>query len=342
MVSAVRRATGERRVGHAGTLDPFATGLLVVGIGPATRLSNFAMDDFKTYSARISFGCSTSTDDLSGEIAADAPDSIDPGDATLADLTDPGFAQDVLNGFLGEQMQLPPAYCAKKVAGKKAYELAREGAFAELERSAIVVRSAKLLACGRGDDGTWSAENVRGGLDTGFSDARMATLPWWDVEFSVSKGTYIRALARDIGQHVGCGAFLSKLRRTALGCICVADAVPFDDLGELGDAEFLRSACLDPCKVLGLPVCACLSDDIVRIGNGAPITVRLESIDFSYCAGGGGTAPAAAQSICMVHGQKLHAIYTADIGQLAAYPSGAVQYACKLMIPGGVIGVERP
>ncbi len=387
VVSAVRRATGERRVGHAGTLDPFATGLLIVGIGPATRLSNFVMDDFKEYAARIAFGCSTQTDDLSGEIAGDGLAELSTDD--LCRLADPEFARSVLDGFLGTQMQMPPAYSAKKIAGKKAYELAREGTEVELAATEVVVRAAELLHCGSGDaselDGShsasvWSGECSHGGLDVGFSDERMAGLPWWDVRFDVSKGTYIRALARDIGREVGCGAFLSRLRRLSLGSIGVADAVPFDDVEKLGDPDYLQSMSLDPCKVLGLSKHECTEEEIARIGNGAPLKVTLNQIE-SFGENDPVGIPA---QICMVSSGRMLAVYEAERTDEAqrsaraeheksrrvhgrgvserrllaegqpeplrytptAHPSGssaktqAIRYKSKLVIPGGAIGVE--
>ncbi len=373
VVSVVRRATGERRVGHAGTLDPFATGLIVIGIGPATRLLNFVMDEFKTYNARISFGCSTLTDDLSGEIVGDdsSLDFAGKDSEFYAELLNLEFASDILSGFLGKQEQLPPYFSAKKFAGKKSYELARAGEEIELTPVNIEVRCAKLAAYGHGEKCLWQDSgsdiadnsslvenslwgnsqdnnNLRGGLDSEFWDLRMKDLPWWDVCFSVSKGTYIRALARDIGKKVGCGAFLSRLRRTSLDNIPLKSAIAFDDIEKLKNIEFLESVCLNPCEVLGLPSYECSDVDMEKVRNGAPIEVRLEDVCANMRADISGGVPNvdanAPQNLCITHLRKLRAIYTIASDSSDSDASNFVdkaKYKSKLVIPGGIIGVKQ-
>lgn len=220
VVARVRRATGEGRVGHAGTLDPSATGLLVVLVGPFTRLEPYLSAAEKSYVATIRFGAETDTDDADGEVTRTA--------AANEALFEPARACEVLQGFLGSSTQQPPAYSAIKVAGQVAHRAARAGEALALESRLIEVLEAELVA-----------------LD---AEARE-----WTVAFRVSKGTYIRALARDIGRAVDCAAHLAGLRRTASGGLSVAEAFVLEDIeraAALGDVEGLFA---DPIGALDLP-----------------------------------------------------------------------------------------
>lgn len=192
VVDRVRRAYGERSVGHLGTLDPFATGLLIVLVGRATRLATFLDIEPKVYEAVISFGTATDTDDATGEPtrSAQAPAESDVR-AAIVTLT-------------GEIEQVPPAYSAKKVAGKRAYAAARSGDALELAPARVVVHGWEI------------------GAFTG--DALTATI-------TCGGGTYIRALARDLGRFSGSAAHLASLRRTRIGKFDVTDATPADALG---------------------------------------------------------------------------------------------------------------
>ncbi|MDR1015079.1 MAG: tRNA pseudouridine(55) synthase TruB [Coriobacteriales bacterium] len=200
VVDRLRRITGEGRIGHAGTLDPAATGLLLVCIGPATRLSSALMEGEKVYEAHIAFGSATSTDDAEGEVVATA--------ALPEGLADEGFARSVLAGFEGEQDQMPPRFSAIKKNGRKAYELARAGRPVELEPRRVVVHRLRLVGAGAAH---------------------------WDIEARVSKGTYIRALARDLGEAVGSRAHLGALRRTRVGAVSVARAHTLEELAHRAD-----------------------------------------------------------------------------------------------------------
>jgi tRNA pseudouridine55 synthase len=187
-VDIVRRALGEQRVGHLGTLDPFAKGLLVLVVGRATRLAPFAAEWPKTYEGVIRLGITTDTDDLTGAVVATAPwTSITP--AQLAD---------VIGTFRGAYEQRPPAYSAVKVAGERAYRRARRGEAVELAPRPVEIRELEILE---------------------------AAVPDLQFRATVSAGTYIRSLARDIGAKLGCGAHLTALRRTAVGPLLLADAV---------------------------------------------------------------------------------------------------------------------
>ncbi len=229
VVARVRRITGEGRVGHAGTLDPMATGLLVVLVGPMTRLEPFLSAAEKSYEATIAFGTATDTDDAEGATVA-------TGDVR-PEVLDPAYASLVLAGFLGPAEQRPPAYSAIKVGGEVAHRAARAGAPIELAMRPIEVFEATLT-----------------GID---ADAAR-----WDVAFRVSKGTYIRALARDIGEAVGVPAHLSALRRTGSGSLRIADAHALDAIADI------TAAFTDPVAALGLRA---LEVDPARIANGGPL-----------------------------------------------------------------------
>lgn len=197
VVNVARRALGERRIGHAGTLDPFATGLLVLLVGRATRLLPYVSGDPKVYEATVQFGSETETDDLHGLVVRTAPA---PTEAAVR------AAVPALTGVLD---QLPPAYSAKRVAGQRAYALARAGEEVTLAPARVRVDGWELL--------TWRDPPAGGAAEL---DARITCGP----------GTYIRALARDLGRLVGSAAHLAALRRTRSGAFDVADAVPLDAL----------------------------------------------------------------------------------------------------------------
>lgn len=221
VVSAVRRATGEGRVGHAGTLDPAATGLLVVLVGVYTRLEPYLSGSDKTYEARITFGTETDTDDAEGEVTREA--DVPP------ELFEPATARRILDGLLGESMQRPPAYSAIKVGGKVAHRVARAGGTLEVAARPIVVREARL-------------------------DSADAAASAWDVTFRVSKGTYVRALARDVGETAGTAAHLSALRRTASGALDLSAAHTLENVREAAAGGVLPSLFADSLAALALPV----------------------------------------------------------------------------------------
>lgn len=202
VVARTRRAFGTRKVGHAGTLDPMATGLLVIGIEGATRLLTYIVGADKTYFATIRLGQSTSTDDAEGEITASA-------DAAAVDaVTDEQIAAGIVN-LTGDISQVPSAVSAIKVDGRRAYDRVRAGEHVELKARAVTVSRFDVLAQRSGD----------GILDV-------------DVVVDCSSGTYIRALARDLGESLGIGGHLTALRRTRIGPFEIADAVGLDDLAD--------------------------------------------------------------------------------------------------------------
>jgi len=212
VVSRCRRIFGTRKVGHAGTLDPMATGVLVIGIERATKILGLITATEKSYSATIRLGRSTTTDDAEGEVLQDIP---------AADLT----AEAILTGVAalrGEISQRPSAVSAIKVGGKRAYQLAREGEHVELAARSVRVDRFDVLAVRR---------------DGPFVDL--------DVEVDCSSGTYIRALARDLGSGLGVGGHLTALRRTRVGGYGLEHAHTLEDLADRPALSYtLDDACL--------------------------------------------------------------------------------------------------
>ncbi len=191
VINMVRHRMSVRRVGHTGTLDPFASGLLIVVIGSATRLARFVDGTRKRYEGEIRLGTATTTDDRTGEVVAEARE----------DITNEAAIRDAMHALTGDILQRPPAFSAKKVGGKRAYRLARGGEPPALEPVAVVVeRFAPLEIDGNA--------------------IRFAA--------TVSAGTYIRALARDLGASLGCGGHLHSLRRVGIGPFDVREALAPD------------------------------------------------------------------------------------------------------------------
>jgi tRNA pseudouridine55 synthase len=192
VVQIIRRGTGIRRAGHTGTLDPRASGVLVILVGPAVRLSEYVSASDKRYQAIVRLGTSTDTYDADGAVT----------NSTEVDVSEEKF-NEVLQTFVGEIEQVPPPYSAVKVQGKKAYEMAREGEEVELAPRIINVFSLELLE--------WAP-------------------PEAVIDVYCSSGTYVRSLANDLGEKLGCGATLTGLRRTKSGRFTLRDAVPMRKL----------------------------------------------------------------------------------------------------------------
>ncbi len=212
VVRIARRALSERRVGHAGTLDPFASGLLLLGVGPATRLTEYLGDLDKSYEAVARLGTVTSTLDPEGEVIATSE--------AWREVTESGLL-DALAPLTGPIDQLPPSYSAKKVDGERAYRKARRGEAVELAPARITIHELELL--------DWTPP---------------------DLTFRVrcSTGTYVRAIARDLGEALGVGGHLTWLRRTRIGNFEVADAIP---VGEMEGGASLSGAWLTPLEAMG-------------------------------------------------------------------------------------------
>ncbi len=243
VVNSIRRIFGERRVGHAGTLDPMATGVLPILIGPATKLSQYFNTCTKQYLAEINFG--TSTDTLDAEGCVVEKSTPDP------QLKNEDYAREVLSKFIGTISQKPPIYSAIKVHGKKAYEIARGGGVVDLVAREVTIFSADLLE---------------------INDACDSII--WRVSFEVSSGTYIRSIVADLSEMVACPAHLCSLERTRVGGITLEDSHSLEELEKVGER-----ASLDPAIALDFGV-ALLSDKQAHsVRNGLPI--RLNSLILS-------------------------------------------------------------
>jgi len=247
VVARVRRAARIRRVGHAGTLDPFATGVLVCCIGPATRLVQFLVGLDKEYVATIRLGYATDTQDRTGtQITPIRPSN----ELSVEDL------HRVLNEFTGAQLQTPPMFSAKKVGGERLYRAAREGRSVEREAVNITLYSIELLA----GEGPMLTDNEDGTRD-------------FQVRLRCSSGTYVRTIAHDIGEKLGVGAHLTKLRRTEVGHFTLANAVTLDEAENLS-IEGLNDALISPSDMLSHLTKVVLDEEgITRVAHGRAVTL---------------------------------------------------------------------
>lgn len=213
VVNRMRRIAGTKKVGHLGTLDPLATGVLPLLLNRATRLAQFYTGNDKTYEGTIRFGYATSTYDAAGEpITPQSDPALSPEDVERA-----------LAPFRGTFAQTPPPVSAKKIQGRPAYELARKNIPVELKPVEVTVRALDVLSI--------EGCSVR-------------------VRVTCSAGTYLRAIAHDAGRHLGCGAFLSGLRRTASGAFRIEQARTLEDLAELASSGRLRDALIPAAELL--------------------------------------------------------------------------------------------
>jgi tRNA pseudouridine55 synthase len=236
VVALVRRLAGTKRIGHGGTLDPFASGVLPLYLGLGTRVVEFHLGARKAYRATVCFGASSTTDDLEGELTPSE------GLAPSREVVEAALA-----GFLGTHLQLPPAFSARKVGGRRAYALARAGHAPELPARETTFHALSLER--------WD------GTDP---DRPLAV-----IDVACSAGTYVRALARDLGTAVGCAAYLGALRRTAAGPFTLDDAISLDVAREAAAggrfADLLRpvGTGLDD-----LPAVTLRPDEIVVVAHG--------------------------------------------------------------------------
>lgn len=200
IVDAIRRQFGIKKVGHCGTLDPAATGLLIIVLGRGTKLSERLMSDDKVYEGSMKFGETTDSYDADGDLVASLP--VPP--LTIEEL------DQASDEFIGDQMQIPPMVSAIKKDGVPLYKLARKGVEVEREPRLIHIYNFRFKA-----------------YEEPFASFRIAC----------TKGTYVRSIAHDLGQKIGCGAHLVSLRRVVSGKFDVADATPFEDLFKLSSRE---------------------------------------------------------------------------------------------------------
>jgi tRNA pseudouridine55 synthase len=236
MVGVVRRLTGLRRIGHAGTLDPLASGVLPILVGPATRLSRELTGGRKRYEAVVRLGVRSQTDDEEGPLA---PGSAPPDEAAV---------RGVLPEFVGTIRQRPPAFSARKAGGVVAYEAARRGSSIELEAREVTIHAIDLRAAVPGDG-------------------------WLDVHLDVETGpgTYVRSLARDLGDRLGCGGYLHALRRTEAAGLAAADARSPEQLEDLAGRGRLTEALIPVDSLLDLETVALDPDQATRFSHGSDV-----------------------------------------------------------------------
>ena len=266
MVALLRRLTGTRRIGHAGTLDPLASGVLPILVGGATRFSEELTGGHKRYQASIRLGIRSATDDAQGPLTAGGPP---PSNDEVA----PALA-----GFVGSWPQRPPAFSARKLDGKVAHRAARAGNPMDLPSRIVTVEAIELISLERGE--TW--------LDA-------------EVAIRCGPGTYIRSIARDLGDRLGCGGYMAALRRTRTAGLDVSDAVTPDQLIDLAAVGRLGEAILPVAPLLPLLHLALDVAEASRFAHGSAIRV----------AAGGEAGPRAVFS-----GQTLLGIGTLHGGML--------------------------
>lgn len=232
-MARVRRLSGQKRIGHAGTLDPLAEGVLPVLLGRATRLADLVQGGRKTYIAEIELGTATETDDSEGAVTEQRP---------VPALSRPALEQ-TLQTFTGDIVQTPPKYSALKVGGRRAYDLARAGVDVALRPRPVTIEALRLLC------------------------VRDTTLT---VEVTCSKGTYIRAVARDIAASLDTVGHMSALRRTRVGPFLVANALTLEDIAGRG----VCAALLSPrCALPEAPTFNASAEDARKLLNGQPVPI---------------------------------------------------------------------
>jgi tRNA pseudouridine55 synthase len=236
LVARVRAATGQRRIGHAGTLDPMASGLLPLVLGRATRLVRFLPHSPKEYHGSLQLGLTTRSDDITGEVTGRHDGPLPEAEAVLR----------AAGALVGKLMQLPPAVSARKIGGERSYRLARRGMAVEAKAVEVQVDRFDLQTT--------------------------ASPELYEFETVVSAGTYIRALARDLGESLGCGGVLASLRRTRIGPMTPTPGLTFDP-------ESLREGLipLERMELVPQPWRLELEDDAVRFLQGTAVSAGKEA-----------------------------------------------------------------
>jgi tRNA pseudouridine55 synthase len=249
VVARVRKIVGTRRVGHTGTLDPFATGVLVVLIGKATRLMQFLRATEKEYGAVIRLGYATDTGDVTGR-----PVPGQPGTPAAACLGKEEI-ESAIASLRGEIDQVPPMYSAKKIQGRKLYELARRGEQIERQAARVEITTFELVETG----GAFRKVNDDGTCDLA-------------VRVACSAGTYVRTLAEDLGTRLGSAAHLAELRRTRAGNFKIEDASTLERLMKLAETDSLNDVIVSLDDMLAhFPAMQLSDDEVRRVLNGIDI-----------------------------------------------------------------------
>ena len=234
-IGKVRRALNAQKIGHAGTLDPLATGVLPIALGEATKTISFAQDDIKTYSFTITWGQRRDTDDMEGKIIASSDQRPAKEDITT-----------LLPKYTGDIEQTPPIYSAIKIDGQRAYDIARDGNIPELKPRPVYIESLKLLDCRKNEA---------------------------DFEMTCGKGTYVRSIARDMGADLGCYGYISALRREKVGSFLTKDAISLDIMCDK-DYISARSEYLLPLETVldDIPALELKEDETANIRNGQTLS----------------------------------------------------------------------
>jgi tRNA pseudouridine55 synthase len=271
-VAKVRWLFNAEKAGHGGTLDPLATGLLPIALGEATKTVQWAMDGRKIYRFTVKWGEERSTDDLEGEV-------------TESSISRPSqkSIESILSRFQGEIMQAPPAFSAIKVDGERAYELARAGEAADLAPRPVTIEKFALTTCPDTDHAVF--------------------------EVTCGKGTYVRALARDMGRALGCLGHVVALRRTAVGAFGEAHMIPLEKLGQMrhkAPGDNAMEGVLRPIETVldGIPALAVKDAEAQRLKQGQPVLLR------------GANAPIASDAVLVTWGGKPLGICSIEQGSL--------------------------
>jgi tRNA pseudouridine55 synthase len=301
VVAVVRRLSGTRRVGHGGTLDPFASGILAIFLGRATRIVEYHMTDRKRYRATVCFGASSTTDDLEGEltpVAGPAPDRA--------------AVEAALDKFRGTITQVPPAYSAVKVAGRRAYALARAGKTPEIAPRTVTIDVLDLVA--------W--------------DGTDPERPIAIVDVGCSAGTYVRAIARDLGAALGSAAYLGALERTASGPFSVEDAVALDELRDTPRESIARRLLPLDAGLDALPVVELDAEGARAVERGQRVREPRHApadADRGSAIAAGGAAPA-----------PVHADEPARPDGVATSPGPRPEVTVRLRAPdGSLVAIGR-
>lgn len=253
VVAKLRRILKTKRIGHTGTLDPFATGVLCMLVGKATRLAQYLDKDVKEYIATLQFGFETDTGDLTG-----CP-KVEGGrikDEEITEILGKINWEEVFSDFRGEISQIPPMYSAKKVDGKKLYELAREGI--EIEREAVNLTIHKLELF---EETPNSTTEIR-------------------IRVSCSAGTYIRTLAEDIGKKIGVGCHLSALQRVRAGKFAIEKAITLEHLESIVEFGELKSVLVSMNNAIShIPEIKLSAEDVKKIENGSQLEIPVNAIE---------------------------------------------------------------
>lgn len=248
VVAKLRGICGQRKIGHTGTLDPEATGVLPVCLGSATKLCDMLTDRDKEYVAELLLGVETDTQDVTGQVLAQR--QVEASEAEV---------REVCQGFVGQYEQVPPMYSALKVNGKKLYELAREGKEVERKARPVIIHELEILEC---------------------------SLPVVKMRVSCSKGTYIRTLCADIGERLGCGGTMKSLRRTRVGSFTQEKAYTLSQVQEMKDSGRLLGAVEAVDSVfVDCPLLHVRQDGSVLLENGNPIAPSFTVEEKQYAPG---------------------------------------------------------